>query len=134
MSQGSRHPFRVVWSLPALVCALLAVPAWAQDGPGLDLPPEMQSMAREMEFDEPTRIAGRLLTFDAYDDAIWVEWMEVFADGRWRAVLPDRQFVLYPPHREMMQMLRAMPKGTVLRMTVQKGADGRRRIVALEGT
>ena len=119
--------------LPILLFFSAAGATFAQEIP-LEIAPEIQAMAREMEFVQATRIAGRLLMLDTYDNAIWVEWTEVFAQGRWQRVRPDRQFILYPAHGAMMELLRTLPKGTILRMTVQKGDDGKRTIVALEGT
>jgi len=99
-----------------------------------DLPPEIEVPIAQMRFDHATRIEGRVLYLDTYDDALWIEWTAVHDGGRWLSVPEERQFVVYPANAEMMATFKALPKGTVLRMTVQRDKDGKRRVLFLEGT
>lgn len=64
-------------------------PALAQEPPPVDVPDEFTAIIQQMQFDTPTRIAGRLLSFDSYDDAVWIEWTEVYSGRRWLLVPPD---------------------------------------------
>ncbi len=97
--------------------------------------PEAPGSAFEhIQIQVATRIEGRLLSIDPYDDAIWVEYTR-FYDGRsWRLVPFEAQLQLYPRDAAMMTFFRSLPKDTILRVTVSIGDDGKRRIVALEGT
>lgn len=99
-----------------------------------DLPPEIRMPIEQMRFDHATRIEGRLLGLDTYDDAIWIEWMAVHDGRRWHPIPDERQFVVYPANQEMMATFKTLPKGTILRMTIQRDADGKRRVLFLEGT
>jgi hypothetical protein len=101
--------------------------------PPADLPPEIRIPIEQMKFDRPTRIEGRVLYLDTYDDALWIEWTAVHDGGRWLPVPDERQFVVYPANSEMMATFKALPKGTVLRMTIQRDKDGKRRVLFLEG-
>jgi hypothetical protein len=98
-----------------------------------DLPPEIEIPIAQMRFDHATRIEARVLYLDTYDDALWVEWTAVHDGRRWHEVPDQRQFVVYPASPEMMATFKALPKGTILRMTVQRDADGKRRVLFLEG-
>jgi hypothetical protein len=127
--------------MPAFVSIAICLILWlhppaatGQPAPSLEVPDEIQAMAREMQFDSPTRIGGRVLMLDTYDEAIWLEWTEVFAAGRWHPVASDRQFIVYPRTPAMMEFFRRLKPGAVLRMTVQTGQDGKRRVIELEGT
>jgi hypothetical protein len=102
--------------------------------PPADLPPEIKIPIEQMRFDQPTRIEGRVLYPDTYDDALWIEWTAVHDSGRWLPVPPERQFVVYPANADMMAFFKALPKGTVLRMTVQRDQEGKRRVLFLDGT
>jgi hypothetical protein len=86
-----------------------------------------------MRFDHATRIEGRVLYLDTYDDALWIEWTAVHDGKRWHSIPDQRQFVIYPANAEMMKTFKALPKGTILRMTVQRDTDGKRRVLFLEG-
>ncbi len=126
-----RRPF-----LLAGLLVLLPFRSGAQDPgpiqPG-DLPPEIRIPIEQMKFDQATRIEGRVLYLDTYDDALWIEWTAVHDGSRWQSVPPERQFVVYPANSDMMAFFKALPKGTILRMTVQRDQDGKRRVLFLEG-
>ena len=127
-----RRPF-----LLAGLLVLLPFRTGAQDPgpiPPGDLPPEITIPIEQMRFDQPTRIAGRVLYLDTYDDALWIEWTAVYDGNRWLSVPDERQFVVYPANAEMMATFKALPKGTILRMTVQRDKDGKRRVLFLDGT
>ena len=102
--------------------------------PPSDLPTEIQIPLEQMKFDRATKIEGRVLYLDTYDDALWIPWTAVHDGIRWHTVPSGRQFVVYPTSSDMMTILKVLPKGTVLRMTVQRGPDGKRRVLVLEGT
>lgn len=90
------------------------------------------SIIQQMQFDAPTRIAGRLVTFDTYEDAIWIEWTHQHDGGRWRPVPPGMQFKVFPRDTGMMEFFRALAPGTALRMIIQRDEEGRRRVLALD--
>ena len=90
------------------------------------------SIIQQMQFDTPTRIAGRLVTFDTYEDAIWIEWTHQHDGELWRPVPPGMQFKLYPRDAGMMEFFRALAPGTTLRMIIQRDEEGRRRVLALD--
>jgi hypothetical protein len=110
------------------------LPAHAQDSPPVDVPDEFTAIIQQMQFDTPTRIAGRLLSFDSYDDAIWLEWTEVYSGRRWVFVQADRRFIVYPRDPGMMDFFRRLKPGTLLRMTIQMDDRGKRRVLELEGS
>lgn len=99
-----------------------------------DLPPEIEVPITQMRFDHATRIEGRVLYPDTYDDAIWIEWLRVHDGRQWLSISDQRQFVVYPANPEMFATLKAFSKGTVIRMTIQRDRDGKRRVLFLEGT
>jgi hypothetical protein len=101
--------------------------------PPADLPPEIKIPIEQMRFDQPTRIEGRVLYLDTYDDALWIEWLRVHDGRQWLSISDQRQFVVYPANPDMFATFKALPKGTVLRMTVQRDKDGKRRVLFLEG-
>jgi len=120
----------------ALAALLIVLP---RDGftqeplqPG-DLPPEIEVPITQMRFDHATRIEGRVLYPDTYDDAIWIQWLRVHDGKRWHNISDDRQFVVYPADAGMWPTLKAFPKGTIIRMTIQRDRDGKRRVLFLEG-
>ncbi len=119
--------------LPMLML-LLAQPVRAQDSPPSELPGAFDAIVQQMRFDTPTRIAGRLLTFDPYDEAIWILWTHVYSGGRWLPVQTEMQFLVYPRDAGMMEFFRALKPGAALRMTIQKDKDGKRRVIELDGT
>lgn len=98
-----------------------------------NLPPEIEVPITQMRFDHATRIEGRVLYLDTYDDALWIEWLRVHDGRRWHSISDQRQFVVYPANPEMMATFKALPKGTVVRMTVQRDRGGKRRVLFLEG-
>lgn len=106
----------------------------AQEIPPLEIPDPLQEFAQVLQFNSPTRIEGRLLTFDTYDDAIWIQWTHWFKEDRWVPVKSDAQLLVYPRNAGMMQMFRAMKRGASIRMTIQKDRDGKRRVLELDGT
>jgi hypothetical protein len=114
-----------------LVLCPAAGPAQEPLQPG-DLPPEIEIPIKQMRFDHATRIEAVFLYVDTYDDAIWVEWTAVHDGKRWYTIPDQRQFVVYPASPEMFVTFKALPKGTVLRMTIQRDKDGKRRIIFLE--
>ncbi len=127
---------RRVLLLAGGLLVLLPFRSGAQDPgpiPPADLPPEIKIPIEQMRFDQATRIEGRVLYLDTYDDALWIEWTAVHNGGRWLPVPDERQFVVYPANAEMMALFKALPKGTILRMTVQRDQDGKRRVLFLEG-
>lgn len=97
--------------------------------------PETPGSALEhIQIQVATRIEGRLLNVDPYDDAIWVEYTRFYDGRRWRLVPFESRLQLYARDGEMMTFFRSLPKGTMLRVTVFIGEDGKRRVVAMEGT
>ncbi|WP_447971955.1 hypothetical protein [Nitrospira sp. Kam-Ns4a] len=123
-------------ALILLVSLLLppnGAPAAAQEAPPIEIPDELDTLAGQMTFDQPTRVAGRLLSFDPYDEAIWFEWTHFFTGRRWLPVPTEMQFLVYPRDATMMGFFRRLKPGAMLRMTVQIGPDGKRRVVELEG-
>jgi hypothetical protein len=107
--------------------------AVAQEGPPTEYPREFDLIIQQMRFDQPTRIEGTFLIFDAYDDAVWIEWTGVYDGHAWRGVPDQHLLLLYPRDDEMLAFFRKVPKGTVLRMLIQRAPDNKRRILALEG-
>ncbi len=99
-----------------------------------DLPPEIEVPITQMRFDYATRIEGRVLYLDTYDDALWIEWLRVHDGRQWLSISDQRQFVVYPASPEMFAILKAFPKRTIIRMTIQRDRDGKRRVLFLEGT
>lgn len=103
--------------------------------PNLPGEPEAPGSALEhIQIQAATRIEGRLITIDPYDDAIWVDYTRFYDGRRWRLVPFEAQLQLYARDAEMMTFFRSLPKGTMLRVTVVIGDDGKRRVVAMEGT
>lgn len=100
--------------------------------PPADLPPEIQVPIQEMAFAEPTTIEGRVLYLDTYDDALWIEWVRVQDAAGWRDVPGQRQFMVYPRDAAMMGLLKQFPRNTTIRLRVQRGAGGKRMILALD--
>ena len=87
----------------------------------------------QLRFETPTRIEGRMLLPDTYDDAIWLRLTRVFEEGRWAEVIHSVQLLVYARDADMMKFLRKLPPETVLRMTIQADEAGKRRILELEG-
>jgi len=131
---------------PFVTCAfallLAASLALAQEGGGPAFPPgqqpqEFESVIQQMKFEKPTRIVGRLRSFDGYEDAIWIDWTHVHDGTGWRDLRNQREmmFKVLPRDEEMMKLFRALKLGTSIHMTVQMDADGNRRVLSLdEGT
>lgn len=121
--------------LPLLVvCAVLvSQPGLSQEAPPTEIPDPLDEMAQETVFESPTRIEGRILTFDAYDEAIWIEWTRVHNGVRWLYPPQGTQLLIYPRDKAMMEFFRALQPGAMLSMTIQKGRDGKRRVLELEG-
>ncbi len=119
-------------ALLAILCgwALLA-PAMGQE-PAPDDPDILGAMARQLRFEVPTRIVGRLLTLDAYDPAVWIEWTQMELDGRWLPAPPETNLLIYPKDEAMFRFFKSLGRGTEIRMTVETGPDGKRRVLALD--
>jgi hypothetical protein len=126
------HRGRILIGLVFLLAVLSA--GYAQEIPPLAPPDPVEDFAEGLAFDAPTRIEGRLLTFDTYDPAIWIQWTHLFQGGRWLAVKTETQLLVYPRDEAMMRFFRALEKGTALRMTVQRDGDGKRRVIELDST
>src|SRR5256885_991341 len=123
-----------------LVCAfsvlLLSAVALAQEEP-LPVPPgeqpeEFERIIQQMKFDKPTRIVGRLQSFDGYEDAIWIVWTHVHDGRRWRDVQNEMMFKVLPRDAGMMDFFRKLKLGMSVPMTVQMDADGTRRVLSLD--
>ena len=129
-------------TLPAIAFSLLLASssAIAQEGGGPAFPPgqqpaELDSIIRQMKFEKPTRIVGRLKSLDGYEDAIWIDWTHVHDGARWRQVLNEMAFKVFPRDEGMMKLFRALKLGVSIHLTVQIDADGNRRVLSLdEGT
>ena len=120
-----------------LVLSLSGSPALAQETPPIppgEQPREFDEIIQQMKFEKPTRIVGRLQSFDGYEDALWIVWTHVHDGSRWRPVMNDMMFKVIPRDAGMMDLFRALKLGTSLHMTVQMDADGNRRVLELEGT
>lgn len=126
---------RVILGLVALFFAgSLALAQEAPPFPPGEQPREFDPIIQKMKFDKPTRIAGRLLSFDGYEDAIWIEWTHMHDGSRWRPLPNEMQFKVVPRDPGMMDFFRALKPGATLHMTVQMDQDGNRRVLELEGT
>ncbi len=113
--------------------------ALAQEGGGPAVPPgeqpaEFDQIIQQMKFEKPTRIVGRLQSFDGYEDAIWIVWTHVHDGTRWRTLRDDNEmmFKVVPRDAGMMGFFRKLKPGTSLHMTVQMDADGNRRVLSLD--
>lgn len=124
-----------------IVCAvsllLAGSVALAQEGGGPAFPPgqqpaELDSIIQQMKFEKPTRIVGRLKSLDGYEDAIWIEWTHVHDGARWRSVLNEMMFKVFPRDEGMMKLFRALKLGISIHLTVQMDADGNRRVLSLD--
>ena len=126
-------------SLTAFVFSLFlfGAVALAQEGPAFppgEQPEEFDRIIQQMKFDKPTRIVGRLQSFDGYEDAIWIVWTHVHDGTRWRDLRnqSDMMFKVYPRDAGMMDFFRKLQLGTSLHLTVQMDADGNRRVLSLD--
>jgi hypothetical protein len=113
--------------------------ALAQEGGGPAFPPgeqpaEFDRIIQQMKFETPTRIVGRLQSFDGYEDAIWIVWTHVHDGTRWRDLRNDNEmmFKVLPRDAGMMDFFRKLKPGASLHMTVQMDADGNRRVLSLD--
>ena len=97
-------------------------------------PDEFERIIQQMKFDKPTRIVGRLQSFDGYEDAIWIVWTHVHDGRRWRDLRnqSDMMFKVFPRDAGMMDFFRKLQPGTSLHLTVQMDADGNRRVLSLD--
>src|SRR5713226_1482696 len=84
-------------------------------------PPEFESVIQQMKFEKPTRIVGRLRSFDSYEDAIWIDWTHVHDGSQWRDLRNQREmmFKVLPRDAGMMDFFRKLKLGTSIHMTVQ---------------
>jgi hypothetical protein len=113
---------------------LLCSSALAQElpvPPG-EQPSEFDRIIQQMKFEKPTRIVGRLQSFDGYEDAIWIVWTHVHDGRRWRDVQNEMMFKVFPRDAGMMDFFRKIKPGTSLHLTVQTDADGNRRVLSLD--
>ena len=122
-----------------LVCActlfLVGAVALAQQEqpiPPGEQPSEFDRIIQQLKFDKPTRIVGRLQSFDGYEDAIWIVWTHVHDGTRWRPVMNDMMFKVIPRDAGMMDFFRKLKPGTSLHLTVQTDQDGNRRVLSLD--
>ena len=119
---------------------LIGSVALAQEQPPVppgEQPSEFDQIIQQMKFDKPTRIVGRLMSFDGYEDAIWIVWTHVHDGHRWRDLRnqSDMMFKVFPRDAGMMDFFRKLKPGTSLHLTVQMDADGNRRVLSMdEGT
>lgn len=127
------HPASVLLRVALLLALVLPPLLFAQEALPPDSSRPFDAIVEQMQFDAPTKIAGLLLTFDTYDQAIWLRWTHVYDRGRWLPVPTEMEFIVYPRDAGMMEFFRALKPGTALRMTIQKGQDGKRRVLELEG-
>ncbi len=121
----------------AFALLLTGTLALAQEGPAFppgQQPPEFESVIQQMKFEKPTRIVGRLRSFDSYEDAIWIDWTHVHDSTGWRDLRNQREmmFKVLPRDAGMMDFFRKLKLGTSIHMTVQMDADGNRRILSLD--
>jgi len=127
----------VVKTFACAVLLLLASSlALAQEEP-LPVPPgeqpeEFERIIQQMKFDKPTRIVGRLQSFDGYEDAIWIVWTHVHDGRRWRDVQNEMMFKVLPRDAGMMDFFRKLKLGMSVHMTVQMDEDGNRRVLSLD--
>jgi hypothetical protein len=129
------HMFRLRAILLLLALTLCFFhPLSAQEAPPSELPRAFEPTVEQMQFETPTRITGRLLSLDPYDEAIWIQWTQRYEGDRWLPVSTGMQFVIYPRDAGMMEFFRALKPGAPLRMTIQKDKDGKRRVLELDGT
>ena len=126
-------------SLIACAISLLLVSALAlaQESPPIppgQQPEEFDRIIQQMKFEKPTRIVGRLQSFDGYEDAIWIVWTHVHDGTRWRDLRNDNEmmFKVLPRDPGMMDFFRKLKPGTSLNLTVQMDADGNRRVLSLD--
>ena len=123
---GIVHPAGLVLATGLLAASLFAATEGRSQHPG--------SSMEHIQIQLATRIEGRLIGDDPYDEASWVDYTR-FYDGRsWRRVPFDAQLQVYARDAAMMEFFRSLPKGTILRMTISIDDEGKRRVVALEGT
>ena len=115
-----------------LILTPFGAPALSQNLPPADLPPEFAEPINQMRFEKPTRIEGHVLYLDTYDEAIWIEWDKRFDGSSWVAVPEGRQFILYPRDAAMMAIFKASPKGSSIRVIVQRGDDGKLRALSFD--
>ncbi len=113
--------------------------ALAQEGGGPAFPPgeqpaEFDRIIQQMKFEKPTRIVGRLQSFDGYEDAIWIVWTHVHDGTRWRDLRNDNEmmFKVLPRDAGMMDFFRKLKPGASLHLTIQMDQDGNRRVLSLD--
>jgi hypothetical protein len=124
----------IVCVLSLLLAATLALAQESPPVPPGQQPQEFDSIIQQMKFEKPTRIVGRLKSFDGYEDAIWIEWTHVHDGSRWRDLRNQREmmFKVFPRDAGMMDFFKKLKPGTSLHLTVQMDADGNRRVLSLD--
>ena len=124
--------------ISAFALLLIGAVALAQEPPPMfppgEQPDEFERIIQQMKFDKPTRIVGRLQSFDGYEDAIWIVWTHVHDGRRWRDLRnqSDMMFKVFPRDVGMMDFFRKLTPGTSIHLTVQMDADGNRRVLSLD--
>ncbi|TLY35162.1 MAG: hypothetical protein E6K60_11350 [Nitrospirae bacterium] len=114
-----------------LLVAVSSVPAQED----LAVPPGMfDAQIQQMKFDQPTRIVGKLIGLDGYEDAVWIEWTHRYDGKRWQRLLNDMQFKVLPRDPGMMEFFKQLKPGAVLHLTVQMDEEGNRQVLELDGT
>jgi len=111
--------------------------ALAQEGGGPAFPPGEQpagfdEIIKQMKFEKPTRIVGRVRSVDGYEDALWIDWTHVHDGARWREVRNEMMFKVLPRDAGMMDFFRKLTPGTSIHLTVQMDADRNRRVLSLD--
>jgi len=120
--------------LPILFVAGIIGTASGQEPLPPDLQVPLQSIIQEMRFEQPTKIMGRLVAMDAYENAIWVEWTYRHDGSRWIPLDGGRQFKVFPRNDGMMEYFRALKPGASLRLLIQADEDGNRRVLEIDET
>ena len=127
------------FSVLAFSLLLMASLTLAQEGGGPAFPPgeqpaEFDRIIQQMKFEQPTRIVGRLQSFDGYEDAIWIVWTHVHDGTRWRDLRNDNEmmFKVLPRDAGMMDFFRKLKPGASLHLTIQMDQDGNRRVLSLD--
>jgi len=120
--------------LPLILTTSLALAQESLPFPPGEQPAEFDRIIQQMKFEKPTRIVGRLQSFDGYEDAIWIVWTHVHDGTRWRDLRNDNEmmFKVLPRDAGMMDFFRKLKPGASLHLTIQMDQDGNRRVLSLD--